>query len=341
MVKAEPPVRIGLVGAGAVAQVSHLPALARIPDAQVTALCDLDLPKARRVASRYNIARVTDSFEELAGLDDVDAVDICLPNHLHAPAGLAALEAGKHVLCERPFTRTSEEAERLVAAARRRKRVLMAGYNNRFREDVVVLKRFIAGGEVGKIFYTKAGWLMRPSSWTGSGWRKQKRYSGGGVLLDLGAQMLDLALWVLDLPKVEWVSASLHPAPRKDVVESTASAFLRLGDGGVVTLEVSWGLLMQKDFAYLNVFGDQGAALLNPIRLHKEMHGSLVNVTPTLSTTRQAYRVSYENEIRHFVQCVQTGARPMASGEDAVALLRILEAMTRSALEGGGVPVGA
>jgi predicted dehydrogenase len=311
-------VRIGVVGAGAIAQVSHLPAFHRIPGAQVTAVCDADLSKARRVASRYNVARITDSFEELAAMDEVDAVDICLPNHLHAPAAIAALEAGKHVLCERPFSRRLDEARKMVAAARKSKTVLMSGFNNRFREDVTVLKRFLSEGELGDVFYVKTGWLMQAATWSGSGWRKNRDLTGGGVLLDLGIQMMDLTLWLLDMPQVEAVSASLHPAPATQDLESTASAFLRL----------------------VNLFGPKGAALLNPLRLHKEMHGSLVNVTPSLSSPRNTYKLSYESEIRHFVECVQTGSKPVAPGEEAVLMHELLDAMYRSASEGREVRLG-
>lgn len=340
MVDPDRLVRIGVVGTGAIAQVSHLPAFHRIPGAQVTAVCDSDLSKARRVASRYNVPRITDSYEELAAMDAVDAVDICLPNHLHAPATVAALRAGKHVLCERPFSRCLDEAKTMVAAAKKSKTILMGGFNNRFREDAIVLKRFLSEGELGDVFYAKTGWLMQASTWSGAGWRKKRALTGGGVLLDLGIQMLDLTLWLLDMPRVEAVSAALHPRPVEDELESTASAILRLATGTTVAMEVSWGLLMERDFAYVNLFGPNGAALLNPLRLHKEMHGNLVNVTPTLSSPRNTYKLSYENEIRHFVECVQTGAKPIAPGEEAVVLHELLEAMYRSAAEGREVRLG-
>ncbi|HET9235017.1 MAG TPA: Gfo/Idh/MocA family oxidoreductase, partial [Candidatus Eisenbacteria bacterium] len=262
-----------------------------------------------------------------------DVVDICLPNHLHAPATLAALEAGKDVLCERPFSRSSEEAAAMVRAARERDRVLMSGFNNRYREDAILLKRFVAEGEIGRVFYGKAGWLMQASTWSGAGWRK-KKYAGGGVLMDLGIQMLDMALWILGMPKVVTVSATANPRPTRDDMESTVSAFLRLDNDNVLTLEVSWGLLMERDFAYVNLFGEKGVALLNPLRLHKEMHGSLVNVTPNLGASKNPYKVSYESEIRHFIDCVRTRARPDSSGEDALLMLQLLEGLYRSATEG-------
>lgn len=334
MVSEDKTVRVGIIGAGAVAQVGHFPAYGSLPGVKVVAVCDVDRAKARRVANRYNVARITDSYEELVGMDEVDAVDVCLPNHLHAPAAVAAIEAGKHVLCERPFSRSSEEAQQIVDAGKKRKVIVMSGLNYRFRDDVQVLKQFVDEEELGTIFYAKTGWLMQAATWSGAAWRKQKKYAGGGALLDLGIQMLDLTLWLLDMPEVEAVSATTHPKPKKEEVESTASGFLRLRSGMTVTLEVSWGLLMERDFAYLNLFGDKGAALLNPLQLHKEMDGVLVNVTPNFNPSANAYKQSYANEIHHFVDCVRTGSRPRSPGEDALAMLQLLEAMYRSALEG-------
>jgi predicted dehydrogenase len=329
----ESELRVAVLGAGAIAQVSHLPAYSRIPEVRVTAVCDSDRGKADRVARRFNVNHVATSWEEAIRRDDIDAVDICLPNHLHAEVALAALEQGKHVLCEKPFSRTSEEAQSMVDAAARHGRVLMGGFNNRFREDAQVLKRFVSEGELGRVSFLKTGWLKPASSWPDKGWQQIKRYAGGGVLLDLGVQMLDLALWFLDMPKVLSVSAAAHPKPEEEAIETGAAALLRLEGGVTMTLEVSWGLLVDRDFAYLNLFGDQGAALLNPLRLQKEMHGSLVNVTPNVGPGGNPYKKSYENEMRHFVHCARTGARPLSPGEDAVTVLHILEGLYRSAVE--------
>lgn len=328
------PLRIGLLGAGGIAQVSHLPAYARIPEAVVTAIADVDRGKAERVASRYNVPAVAESYDAVAVLDTVDAVDICLPNHLHAPAALAALAAGKHVLCEKPFSRSAEEARAMVEAARKADRVLMGGFNHRFREDARILKRFVDKGELGRVFYGKTGWLMQAASWTPGSWREEKRYAGGGVLMDLGIQMLDLALWLLDMPRVVSVSASAHPKPTRETLETTATALLRLEGGCVLSLEVAWGLLVAKDMAYVNLFGEKGAALLHPLRLHKEKRGSLVDVTPALRAPRNLYKQSYEHEIRHFVECARGSLWPDSPGEDALALLEISEALYRSAGEG-------
>jgi len=332
-VTAGAPIRVGVAGAGHIAQVAHLPAYARLPGIVVGAICDVDVPKARRVAERYGIRRVVSSFEELVALDELDAVDVCLPNHLHAPATVAALESGRHVLCEKPFGRTGAEARSMVEAAEASGKVLLAGFNNRFREDAQVLRRFVAGGALGRVFYSKTGWLMNAASWEQGEWREQRHRAGGGVLLDLGVPMLDLVLWLLDFPEVVSVSAEANPRPQGDTVESTAVGLFRLADGGSISLEVGWGLLMERDLAYANLFGDAGAALLHPLRIHKEMHGSLVNVTPTLLQPQNAYKRSYEFEIQHFAGCIRGEADPASPGRHGLAPHAITEAFYRSALE--------
>lgn len=327
-------IRVAVIGAGAVAQINHIPAYARLENVELAAVCDIDEEKAKRVAARYGIPVATADHEELFARDDIDAVDVCVPNHLHSTMSVGAINAGKHVLCEKPFGRTPAEAGKMVAAAEKKGVVLMAAFNNRFRNDAQLLKTFVEKQEIGKVFYAKCGWLIKHTSWDEESWKAQKRFAGGGVLIDLGVQMLDLALWIMGMPDVVSVSASHAQRPGVDEVESSAAAFIRLGTGATLTLEVGWSLLMEKDFAYVNLFGEHGAALLNPFRLHKEMHGSLVNVTPATESIRNVYRQSYDAEISHFVECVRTGRKPASPGADAMTVLKVLEAIYKSAETG-------
>jgi predicted dehydrogenase len=331
--------RVGLVGVGAAAQISHIPALLKNEGVQLVALCDRDPEKAARVAQKFQIPRHTSRIDELLDDDSIDAVDICTPNFLHAPMATAALEAGKHVLCERPFARSGAEAAAMLKAAKKSDRVLACAVQHRFRPDAQLLRTFVAKGELGDIYYAKAGWLRQRTEWDSDEWRRQKRESGGGVVLDLGFQMLDLALWVMGSPKVETVSASVHRSSKGEV-EDSASALLRLDTGSALTLELTWGLLMEKDFAYLNLFGSGGAALLNPLRMHKGMHGSLVNVTPTLDSARNQYKHSQEAQVEHFVESLRKGARPMGDAEEMLPVMQLMDALYRSADQGHEVKLG-
>lgn len=331
--------RVGLVGAGAAAQISHIPALLKAEGVELVALCDRDPEKAARVAQKFQVPRHFSRIDTLLADETIDAVDICTPNFLHAPMAVAALEAGKHVLCERPFARSAAEASGMLKAARKADKVLACAVQHRFRPDAQLLRTFVAKGELGDIFFAKAGWLRLRTEWDSDEWRRQKRESGGGVVLDLGFPMLDLSLWVLGGPKVESVSASVHRS-RKGEVEDSATALLRLDTGATLTLELTWGLLMEKDFAYLNLFGSGGAALLNPLRIHKGMHGTLVNVTPTLDTARNQYKHSHEAQIAHFFEALRKGTRPMGDAEEILPVMELMDAVYRSAEQGTEVKLG-
>jgi predicted dehydrogenase len=331
--------RIGLVGVGAAAQVSHIPVLKRMEDVELVALCDRDGEKAARVAAKFQVAKSTNRLDDLLADDEIDAIDICTPNFLHAPMATVALEAGKHVLCERPLARSAEEARAMVKAARKADRILMCSVAHRFRPDAQLLRRFVDKGDLGQIFYAKAGWLRLRTQWDSDEWRAQKRESGGGVVLDLGFHMLDLALWVLGSPAVESVTASVHRL-KKGEVEDSATAFFRLEGGATLSLELTWGLLMEKDFNYLNLFGSGGAALLNPFRVHKGMHGTLVNVTPALDTARNQYKQSIEAQIDHFADALRKGHKPMGEAEEILPVMELMDAIYRSAEQGKEVKLG-
>jgi len=329
---AKRPIRLGVIGVGVVAQVNHLPALKGRRDVEVVAICDDDVEKARMVAQHFGIGRAVADYETLLRIEEIDAVIIATPNHLHAPMTQAALGYGKHVLCEKPPARTAAEAGQMADAAKRAGKILMYAMNNRFRADVQVLRGYLERQELGRIFYAKTGWLRRRSdARIGTGWYDNKRSAGGGVLMDLGVQMLDLSLWLLGNPEVVSVTATKYVTdPRKDV-EDTVAAFLVLGDGASLTLEVSWALLLEKNFPYLNLFGTDGAALLNPFRIHKELKGNLLNVTPALESARNIYKQSYEQELDHFLRCLTQGERPMATAEEGRDLMRVIDAIYQSA----------
>ena len=331
--------RIGLIGVGAAAQISHIPAIKKTEDVELVWLCDRDPEKVQRVAQKFGIPNHTGRLDDLLADDTLDAIDICTTNFLHAPMTVAALEAGKHVMCERPLARSSTEAAQMVKAAKKADRTLMCSVQHRFRPDAQLLKKFVDKGDLGKVFLAKGGWLRQRTQWDSEEWRGRMKESGGGVVLDLGFQMLDLALWVLGSPKVESVTAGLHRA-KKGEVEDSATAFLRLDSGATLTLELTWGLLMEKDFAFLNLFGSGGAALLNPLRLHKGMHGTLVNVTPTVDTSRNAYKQSIEAQIDHFVESLRKGTKPMGHAEEILPVMELMDAIYRSAEQAKEVRLG-
>jgi predicted dehydrogenase len=325
-------VRIGVIGCGAIAQVVHLPILSRMEDVEIVAIADVDKTKVQALAEKYSVRHYFTDHARLLEREDIEGVHVCTPNHLHAPIAKESLGAGKHVMVEKPIARTHDEALSMVEEARKRKRKLMVGMNHRFRPDAMILKNFVKGKELGKIFYTKSGWLRRRGSWNETEWLKKKSIAGGGVFMDLGIPMLDLSIWLMGNTKVVSVYSAMYNHYQKEGIEDSATALIRFDNDAVLSLEVSWTLLMENDFMYTNLFGTLGGALLNPLRIHKEMHNNLVNVTPTkMERPENNYKKSYEYELKHFIECIKHDRPVLSSGEEAAEIMRISEAIYESA----------
>ncbi len=327
-------VKIALVGAGNVAQIAHLPAYHKHPDVEIVALVDEDPVKCASLQEHYGIARTYEDFTKMLAKEDVDGVDICTPNYLHAPMAIAALRSGHHVLCEKPLARNATEAAKMVEMAKKSGRTLMVAMNNRFRKDVEILKTFVKRGELGDIQMVRIGWQRIARDWHDRDWVTDPKKSGGGALLDLGVPIMDLAIWIAGLKKPMRVTCNVFGKKGKAGVEDSACALVNFAGGSCLTLEVMWNLLEPKDQSYLELYGSRGGANLHPLKIHKAMHGHLVNVTPTLDDQSNYYKQSYEAEINHFVECIQRKKKPLATGEEALSVLRILDAMYDSAAAG-------
>ena len=332
--------RLAVIGAGHIAQVAHIPFWKKMPEVELVAVCDANLARARAVAEKFEIPHYFSDDDQVLREDSIEAVDVCAPTNAHMTIAINALSAGKHVLVEKPMSRSLEEGQRMVKAAAQYQRKLMVAMNVRFRRDAINLKSFIESGDLGELFYAKSGWLRRQEKWTERSWLFQKQYSGGGVLMDLGIQMLDLSLWLFGNRKAKRVKAATYNKVARLDVEDAAVAFVHLEDGATLTLEVSWTFLAPQDDLYANLFGTKGGALLNPLRVMKEMHGSLINMTPrTEDTPIHLYKRSYKNELSHFIKCVRDNTPMLSSGEESLERMRIVEAMYESARVGREVEI--
>ena len=325
-------IKLALVGCGNVGQIIHLPIIKKMQDVELMAIVDPDERKARTIAERYGVRSTFKSVDAMLNSEvgsEIQAVDICTPTDQHKAPAIAALQAGKEVLIEKPIARSAKEAKEIAEVAKEYKRKLMVGMNNRFRPDTMILKSFIETGELGNIYYMKSGWLKQQS--TSAIWQQQKEKSGGGVFLDLGIVMLDMALWLLNYPKVLTVSATTYNQFTKKV-EDSAAVFIRLANGVTLTIETSWTFHREGDFFYCNVFGKEGSAFINPLRVFKQVAGNLVNLTPAKSDSQVAlFKKSYENELRHFINNCKGLVPSVSTGEEAVMRMQIVEAIYQSA----------
>jgi predicted dehydrogenase len=331
-------IRIGIVGMGTVAQTIHLPILSKLPDAEIVAACDVDLNKATSVAKKYGIPRCYSSYEDmLQKEEEIVAVDVCAPTNMHRDIAIAVLESKRDVLVEKPLTRTQKEAEDILAAAKRTHRKVMVGMNNRFRPDSMILKGFIEEKALGDIFYAKAGWFRKLGMT--NPWLTKKEQSGGGVVLDLGIVMFDLAFWMMGYPEVKEVTATNYSHHTKGVEDSSIT-YMKMKNGATLTIEASWSFESNQDFFYCDCFGTEGSGSLNPFRILKLMHGTFVNVAPASHETPQMlYRKSYENELKHWIGALRGLHAVVSTAEESVHRMKIVDAIYRSARLGKAVAI--
>ena len=327
---ARPPVRVAVVGAGAIAQVAHLPILSRMRGVELAAVSDRDATTARTIAERYGIPLAARSADQIWKDESIQAVVVATPSSRHEENVIEALDAGKYVLCEKPLALSAEGVRRILAREGADER-LMVAMNQRYRPDARALRSFVQSGELGEVFYLKTGWLNRAKP-IGRSWR-ERRTQGGGALMELGIQILDLALWTLGYPQPLRVSAHTHRSGGGEV-EDAATLLLRLEGDRAVNLEVTWNLLGKKDRQFLHVLGTAGSGSLSPLAVFRQMATGLVEVTPKLPPAGEnVFSASYRGELQHFVDVVRGEKRPEPA-EDHVRLMAIMEGAYRSAEEG-------
>lgn len=316
-------ITVAILGTGAIAQIVHLPTLTQMKGVTIAALCDPELGKAQSLANRFGISTAYAEDEELLADDRIESVVISTPSHLHEQHAIAALQAGKHVLMEKPLSLTARGAERVIKAAQKADRVLMVALNNRYRPDVLALRPFAAGGELGDVFYLRVGLLNRKVRIIRPTWRHKKETAGGGALMDLGLQSLDLALWLLDYPPVQRLTCHLHPGERMEV-EDSAAMTVKCDTGPVISLQVTWSLFDQRDRQYLEMLGTRGSASLIPMAVFKEVEQGLLDVTPSLPSPRShVYTASYRQMLTHFLDACKGEAEWMLPTEQ-VELIRLI-----------------
>ncbi|MGH7647019.1 MAG: Gfo/Idh/MocA family protein [Gemmatimonadaceae bacterium] len=325
------PVRVGVVGAGAIAQVAHLPALARSRVAQLVALCDNDGPKASALGERFGVHEVYTDIEDLLDGAELDAVVLTTPNHLHEPHVLSALAAGVHVLCERPLALSSRGVERILEAATRTGRMVAVANNHRFRSDVQALSSFLRGGELGKLNGIRAGHYEQRQ--TREGWRYRRAESGGGAFTDLGLPLLDLALWLGDFPDPVRVTARMERGRGAGAVDESMLAIIECASGMTITVDVTWSYVGLESRLWFDALATRGSARLAPLHVVKELNGTPADVTPRGAATRDsAFVQSYRAELAHFAAMVR-GETPYEAPADQLVLHRLAEAVYKSADE--------
>lgn len=352
--------RAGVIGLGWAGQ-QHVAAYAADPTVDLVALSAMEDHLLTRFGDEHGVKLRYPDWQEMLEKADLDIVSVATPTFLHAPMAIAALEAGVHVLTEKPMAQSAEAARSMVEASRRTGRILEVSFNHRRRGDVAALAQVIESGVLGEIHYAKTGWVRRAGIPGLGTWFTQAEKSGGGALADIGVHMLDMTLHLLGEPAVRTASASTYAdfGPRgrggsgfgiSDVadgvpfeVEDLATAFLRLEDGATVLLEASWAQMIPSDRCSVTLYGTEGGAELvfgtpegDHLTVWTEVAGLPAEVKPAVGPDGR-----HAAAVADFIEVVRSGDPAEHTGEIALRRAEVLEACYRSAAAGAEVSIGA
>ncbi len=344
------PIKVGIIGAGGIARAAHIPNYQKLPNVEVVAVADVVEEAAQRAAADFNIPHVFTDFRKMLAMDEMDAVSVCTPNFVHAEATIAALEAGKHVLCEKPLALNAKEGQKMVDAAKRTGRKLMCGLNNRFRADAQALRRFAQAGTLGDVYYARVQALRRRGI-PGWGVFIDKEKQGGGPLIDIGVHILDLALFVMGHPKPVAVSGQTYVKfgnrkdvlglmgqwdPKKFTVEDFAVGLVRFENGMTLTLESSFcANIEQREIFTFALLGDKGGCQLDPLKMFREENQTLLDVTPVHLRSVN----THEYEMRVFIEAIREDKPVPIPGEEALLVTKILDGIYESSAKGREVRI--
>lgn len=344
--------KFGIIGAGNIGTV-HTKTLAKLQDkVETVAITDVYLPLAEERAAEHKIGKVYRTSDELLADQDIQAVVIGVPNKYHAPLAIQALEAGKHVIIEKPMAVSLEAARDIVRAQRKAQKTVMVPHQMRFEAGARMLKQHT--GELGHIYNAKAGWFRRKGIPGWGTWFTRKDDSGGGPLIDIGVHLLDLSLYLMGNPKPVSVSGSTYAefgphkrgignwgTPNWDGifdVEDLATALIKMEDGSTLTLEVSWAVnnAIENNGPFVHLMGSKGGASLQGKKamLYKEESDKAVDTKLEIPEGKEDPRIfMYE----HFIECVNQGKDPISNVMTGYTNNLVLDAIYRSSKTGNEI----
>ncbi len=338
---------IAVIGAGAIG-LKHLEGFSGHPAARLVAVAETSVERGQAAIEAFKVPTLVSDYREILNREDIDIVSIALPNYLHASVALEALEAGKHVVLDKPMATNADDAEKVAALARSKGLHLMVGQNQRFSLKAQTLKQMCLDGKLGDLYYAKATWLRRSGIPRIGSWFTSKQFAGGGCVYDIGIHVLDLALHFLgefDVASVsgqtfskfgprglgegEWGKSETNPDQVFDV-EDFASAFIRLKSGRALQLEVSWAAHLEtRDVNGVQLFGEDGGATSNPLKLFRSDCGEPVVEEPELADP-----LVNPDRMQHFVDVVLGEAESFVPLDESLKAQRILDMIYKSAATG-------
>jgi predicted dehydrogenase len=343
--------KIGIIGSGGIAQACHMPGYASMPDlCEMVAVCDINPDTADHAAGKFGISRTYTDYRDLLADPDIDAVSVATPNAYHLEPTVAALHAGKHVLCEKPLAMNAEEGKRMCKTAQDAGKILQVGLQLRFSGPAVFLKQYIDAGHMGDIYYARAQALRRRGV-PGWGVFIDKEKQGGGPLIDIGVHILDLTLTMMGYPKPvsasgkTWDTLGKNPDlynawgnydRSKFTVEDFAVGMIKFENGAVVVLESSFMANLDGNPYQTQLFGTKAGALVKPfgdesLKIYTEQDKQLFNLEPANIPKIDEPHVA---EVKAFIDSILNNKPSVVPGEQGLILNAIFDALYKSSETG-------
>ena len=340
-------VRVGIVGAGWPG-VQHARGFTGAGGFKVVAVADLIPSRREKFCAEHEGAKQYASAEELVKDAEIDAVSVCLPNHLHAPIAVAALREGKNVLCEQPPAASVSQARQIERAAAKNQKILLYATQRRFGGPELAAKQAISKGYLGEVYHVRATWMRTRGMPMGTGWYSDKSRSGGGALIDLGTQMLDLAWHLLGQPKPTSAFGIAHqhfaatlPEGVSCDVDDAAFALVRFESGKSIELAASWAINQapQQQGAICRVYGREGAIEVytpDGAVLYRNFDAKGDAKANPLKGPKLTGHIAMA---RHFRECILGKSQPTIGASEGVRLMQMIEAIYDSSEAGRSVGI--
>jgi predicted dehydrogenase len=344
---AEHPVRVGMIGAGWPGE-RHADGYLAAPGCRIVAVADSHPERGEIFAARYGKPRegmpiaVYKDYHELLADKSIDAVSVALPNFLHRPATVAALDAGKHVLCEKPPALNAAEAREMTDAARRSGKLLAFALQRRFSPAVEAVHEAVVAGELGEVYHARAVWARTWGVPSGVGaWFTDPARAGGGALIDIGVHVLDMGWYLMGCPAPATVSGQVfNKFPHETKTDDSAFALVRFADGRSLHLETSWVLAQAEEEFAVHLYGTRGGARVSDNRL------DFYTVAAAERTSRgrvisAGWQQAFLKQSANFIAAIRGETELRTPGEHGAQVMAMIDGIYRSAREGREVVLDA
>ncbi|MBK1880173.1 Gfo/Idh/MocA family protein [Pelagicoccus mobilis] len=357
-------IKVGVIGAGGMAQY-HIAGFKQA-GAEILAIADLNEAAAKAAAENYGVANAFGDIDAMFNeLPELDAVTIIVPNKFHASLAIKALEAGKHVFCEKPPAINAAEVAEMKEAAEKAGKHLMFNFNNRARPESFAMKAYAEDGTIGRINSAQAKWIRRTGIPGFGGWFTNKDLAGGGPLIDL-LHMVDLAMYLMDYPEPAYVLGQTFSdfIDNKDFkgpwgipdaggptnVEAAAHGFVTFKSGQTLTMQVSWAEMIKREEVSVvfqgtqaggkieRLFGTDGLdeTSIDSCELYTQEQGNSVNRS---IVTEACEDMGRSRSAANFIKTITGEEKPLNTPDQALSLMKVIDGLYQSANTGKPVEI--